>query len=213
MSEVEIPNLKDEKKKLRQLNREVQDSLLESVLRIFHTVSEHVDVSHTQNSKFEFFVSHSIIYTYNIYIMSEETSVMDEKKKLRQLNREVQDSLLESVMEDREKGRKIRMKFLLRQSDVRFQFSNFQFQFFIHSNLFNTLITHHSLYMCTYSRFFCLVAHILIHMLSSYSARNLRLTLRIVNLKNSLTHSSLFNETHNIFKIALVFYVQSLTSY
>ena len=59
--------------------------------------------------------------------MSEETSVMDEKKKLRQLNREVQDSLLESVMEDREKGRKIRMKFLLRQSDVRFQFSNFNF--------------------------------------------------------------------------------------
>ena len=104
--------------------------------------------------------------------MSEETSVMDEKKKLRQLNREVQDSLLESVMEDREKGRKIRMKFLLRQSDVRI----FNFQIFINfSNLFDTLITHHSSYMCTYSRFFCLVAHLLIHVLNVVYAQNLRI--------------------------------------
>jgi hypothetical protein len=36
----------------------------------------------------------------------------------RDAQREVQDSLLESVMEERERGRKIRMKFLLKQSDV-----------------------------------------------------------------------------------------------
>ena len=43
---------------------------------------------------------------------------MEDRKRERMLNREIQDSLLESVMVERERGRKNRMKFLLKQSDV-----------------------------------------------------------------------------------------------
>jgi len=80
-------------------------------------------VSHkTQNLNFFDKVS---IHCIHVIIMSEvvkETS-MDKRK----VQRELQDSLLESVMDERERGRKIRMKFLLRQSDVRFENVAFDF--------------------------------------------------------------------------------------
>ena len=43
---------------------------------------------------------------------------MEDRKRERMLNREIQDSLLGSVMVERERGRQNRMKFLLKQSDV-----------------------------------------------------------------------------------------------